>query len=345
MTDANRPLLITADPHLLDDVVRLAAVAGVDLTVRDQAVLSAWSAAPVVLVGDDLAGHAAAKSLPRREGVIVMRRADPHRDEPTPVSTWQAAVALGAEHVAQLPEAERWVVDRLAQFDDAQSAGGPVISCVPAVGGAGASTLAAVVAREAGGLLVDADPFGAAVPVEGGVRWPDLAATRGRIAPSSLRSALPSVHGVHVLTGTPDARFHVPVDALVSVLSAGSRGFPCTVVDTPRGDGDATRAAWSRSDLVAIVVGPHPSSAARLPAVLDAVREVCAHVVVVARTSPRDAGTWCAVEAPEWGARVLPAFRHERPLASGEHAYLAPRSTGRATARAILAAVAPGATR
>lgn len=345
MTDASRPLLITADPDLLDDVVRLAAVAGVDVTVRDQASLSAWSTAPVVLVGDDIADRAAAGSLPRREGVIVLRRTPLHRDDPTPASTWQAAVALGAEHVASLPEAERWVVDRLAQLEDAESAGGPVISCVPAVGGAGASALAAIVAREAAGLLVDADPFGSAVPVQGGVRWPDLAATRGRIAPSALRSALPSVHGVHVLTGTPDARFHVPVDALISIVSAGSRGFPCTVVDTPRGDGEATRAAWSRSDLVVVVAGPHPSSAARVPAVLDAVREVCSHVVVIARTSPRDSGTWCAVEGPDWGTRVLPAFRHERPLASGDHAYLAPRSTGRPAARAILAAVAPGGAR
>ena len=48
--------------------------------------------------------------------------------------------------MAELPDAGRWVVDRLAESGDVTSSGGPVISCVPAVGGAGATTLAAILA-------------------------------------------------------------------------------------------------------------------------------------------------------------------------------------------------------
>lgn len=343
MTDDSRPLLITSDPLLLDDVVRLAAAAGVEMTVREEPSASAWSRAPLVFVGDDVLPAAASRALPRRDSVIVVRRAAPRGEDPTPATTWRGAVALGAEHVAELPEAGRWVVDRLAESGDAMTAGGPVISCVPGVGGAGATTLAAILAREARGLLVDTDPYGPALPVDGGVRWPDLADTRGRIPPGSLRTALPSVHGAHVLTGTPEARYAVPRDALEAVLESGARGFTCTVVDTPRCDGDATRIAWARSDVVVIVIGPHPASAARVPALIDGIQEVCTRVAVIARTAPRDSGVWCAAEASQWQVQVLPAFRHDRILAQGDHAFLTPRSTARRIAREILGLLAPGA--
>jgi Mrp family chromosome partitioning ATPase len=252
-------------------------------------------------------------------------------------------VALGAEHVAELPDASRWVVDRLAESGDPMASGGPVISCVPAVGGAGATTLAGILAREARGLLVDIDPYGPAVPVDGGVRWPDLTDTRGRIPPGSLRTALPSAHGTHVLTGTPDRRYSIPGEALASVLESGARGFSCTIVDTPRCDGDATRIAWSRSDVVLIVAGPHPASAARVPAVIEGIQEVCTQVAVIARTGPRDSGVWCAAEASQWQVPVLAPFRHERTLTQGDHAFHAPRSAGRRRAREILDSLAPGA--
>ena len=342
MTDTLRPLLITSDPLLLDDVVRLAAAAGIELTVREEPTASTWTRAPLVFVGDDALAVAASRALPRRDAVIVVRRASGRSDEPTPASTWQGAVALGAEHVAELPDATRWIVDRLAESGDVTLPGGPVISCVPAVGGAGATTLAAVLAREAAGLLIDVDPYGPAIPVDGGVRWPDLADTRGRIPPGSLRTALPRVHDTHVLTGTPDARYAVPADALASVLESGARGFTCTVVDTPRCDGDATRIAWARSDAVLVVVGPHPASATRVAAVIDAIQEVCTRVLVIARTGPRDSGIWCASEAAQWQVPVLPPFRHDRTLAQGDHAFLTPRSTARRQAREILQAIAPG---
>lgn len=345
MTEIPRPLLITADPLLLDDVLRLATAAGIEMSVRDEPTASAWSAAPLVIVGDDALATAADRALPRRDSIVVVRRSDGRGSEATPTDMWRAAVAVGAEHVAELPDASRWIVDRLAQSSDGSAEGGPVISCVSAAGGAGSSTLAALLARESSGLLIDIDPFGVAIPVDGGVRWPDLAETRGRIPPTSLRNALPGVHGVRVLTGTSNERFTIPVQALSSVIEAGARGFACTVVDTPRADADASRTAWSRSDVVVVVLGPHPSTAARAPALIDAVREVCTQVAVVARTAPRDPGTWCLAEAVEWELPVLPAFRHDRALAQGEHAYFSPRSTARRNARAILDAVSPGGRR
>ena len=339
MTEHPRPLLITGDSLLLDDVIRLAMAAGVEMNVLAEPSVSAWGVAPLVFVGEDALASATSKALPRRGAVIIVRRRMPSVE--TPTATWHGAVALGAEHVAELPDAERWIIDRLSQSCDAESPGGPVVSCVAGVGGAGATTLAALLARETRGLLVDVDPYGPVIPVDGGLRWPDLADTRGRVPPASLRNALPTIHGAHVLTGSPDSRFTIPGAALDSVLEAGSRGFACTVVDTPRADADASRIAWGRSDLVIVIVGPHPSSVSRVPALLDGIREVCTRVAVVARTSPRDSGVWCAVEEREWEVPVLPRVRHDRVIAQGDHVYFTPRGTGRCDARAILAATMP----
>lgn len=338
----SRPLLLTADPLLLDDVVRLGAAAGVDISVRDLPAVSAWSSAPLVLVGSDVLDATVARALPRRDGVIVVRRRDRGSSDEAPITTWRGAVSLGAEHVVDVPDGDRWMVDRLAELADAPASGGPVISCVAGVGGAGASTVAGLLARESRGLLVDIDPYGSAVPVDGGVRWPDLSATRGRVPVASLRGALPTVHGIHVLTGTAESHFTVPIDALVAVLDAGARGFACTLVDTPRCDGDATRAAWARSDLVIVVIGPDPHTVARVPALIEGIREVCTQVGVVARLGPRDTGTWCAAEAQEWDSSFLGLIRHERALTHGDHLFHTPRSTARSSARALLAAAAPG---
>ena len=57
MTATDRPLLLTRDPDLLDDLRRLSVAAGVepDVVTTAAAGRRLWSAAPVVVVGDDLA--------------------------------------------------------------------------------------------------------------------------------------------------------------------------------------------------------------------------------------------------------------------------------------------------
>lgn len=336
----SQPLLLSADPLLVDEVLRLAAATGVEFAVLPHATASSWSSAPLVVVGADVLETVCHGAPARRQGVMVVRRRDRAEDLDIPSSTWRAAVRIGAEHVIDLPDGERWMIDRLAEVSDESATGGPVIACVSGIGGAGASTLACMLARESGGLLVDIDTYGAAIPVGGGIRWPDLAATSGRVPAASLRGALPTIQGAHVLTGTADSRFAVPVDALISVLDAGARGFPCTVIDTPRSDAEATRTAWSRSDVTIIVLGPHPASAVRLATVMEGIQEVCTRVAIVARTRHRDPGLWCRAAAEEWSVPLLGVMRHERSLASGDHVFHLPRRTGRPYARGILDALA-----
>jgi chitodextrinase len=68
---AARSLVLTADEALLDELLRLAAAAGVEVDVAPDPVAARprWQAAPLVVVGDDQA-ESAAGQLGRRPQVI-----------------------------------------------------------------------------------------------------------------------------------------------------------------------------------------------------------------------------------------------------------------------------------
>ncbi|MCP3015375.1 hypothetical protein NGM33_18800 [Nocardiopsis dassonvillei] len=75
MDAQHRPLLATADPLLLDDLLRLAAAASTEVTVAhtlDRA-LSLWPRAPLVVVGTDLRALLRAADPPPGRHVVVTR--------------------------------------------------------------------------------------------------------------------------------------------------------------------------------------------------------------------------------------------------------------------------------
>src|SRR3954454_266521 len=73
-----RPLVVTDDPALLDDLLRLATAAGVEPFVAPtvDAARDRWSAAPLVVVGVEQCGRLASAGLPPRAAVIVAVSAD-----------------------------------------------------------------------------------------------------------------------------------------------------------------------------------------------------------------------------------------------------------------------------
>lgn len=122
---------------------------------------------------------------------------------------------------------------------------------VGAVGGVGASTLAALLARRraaAGGpaLLVDLDLGRGGIDVllglerAPGVRWPDLAGVRGTLALDDLDGLLPRWRGVDVLSAGRPAGTRAEAGSLPAV-DAATRG-PWA------GDG-AGRGAWGSREL------------------------------------------------------------------------------------------------
>ncbi len=283
-------LAVTSDPALADVVRRLAAAAAVDVLVTAEPDVQTWRASALVVVGADRARSVAA-SLPRRSGVVVVTS---DRDD-TPV--WRLAVALGAEQVAVLPDAEAWLVDRLSACVDPPGRA-RVVGVVGGCGGAGASVLAsalAVTAAESGRrvLLVDLDPLGGGLDLALGVdevpglRWSDLSAARGRMPSDSVHDSLPRLDDLAVLSWSRGEPVDVPPAAVDAVLHSAARGHDLVVVDLPRTGEDRLLAAALRDvhDLL-LVVPARLRAAAAAAQLADRWRSSVPSAGVVVRRPP-----------------------------------------------------------
>ncbi|NEB21222.1 septum site-determining protein Ssd [Streptomyces coelicoflavus] len=284
------PLIVTEDPDLLDDLLRLCAAAGAmpevhhslpekpsstptapptaatssmsstvstSLTPSASAWPTGWEAAPLVLVGDDAARRV--RGAVRRRGVVLVGR---DQDDS---GVWQRAVAIGADHVLMLPDGEQWLVDRIA--DVAEGVGRPALTVgvIGGRGGAGASTLAcalAVTSAREGlrSLLVDADPMGGGLDVllggetADGLRWPAFAASRGRVGGGALEESLPELHSLRVLSWDRGDCVAVPPQAVRAVLAAARRRGGTVVVDLPRRIDDGVAEVLAQLDVGILVV-------------------------------------------------------------------------------------------
>lgn len=283
------PLIVTEDGALLDDLLRLCAAAGAEPEVAFGVppAPGSWEGAPLVLVG-----AADTRRVPgtarRRRGVLLVGR---DLDDP---DVWRRAVDVGAEHVAFLPDAETWLVDRIA--DVAEGAGDPAltIGVVGGRGGAGASTLAcamAVTAARSGRrtLLVDADPLGGGLDVllgaerVGGLRWPDLAESRGRVNSGALEESLPRTHALSVLSWDRGDTVVIPPQAMRSVMGAARRRGGVVVVDLPRRMDEAVAEALAQIDVGLLVVPAELRAVAAAGRVASRMAMVLRDLRVVAR--------------------------------------------------------------
>ncbi len=84
-----RPLVVSSDEQLLDELLRLLAAAGAEaeLATGGAVLRRAHRNAPLVLVGADVLGSAGLRSLPRRPGVIVVTAGE------LPAAGWASAPA------------------------------------------------------------------------------------------------------------------------------------------------------------------------------------------------------------------------------------------------------------
>jgi secretion/DNA translocation related CpaE-like protein len=258
-TDPRRPLVVTANPDLLDDLVRLAGAAGVEAQVAADpaAARPYWISAPFVVIGMDQIEPCARARLPRRPSLVVVLGpgADP--------AGWADAGHVGAEYIAVLPAAEAWLVDRFAAGGAPPR--GRVVAVLGGRGGAGASVFAtglAVTAKRRGldVLLVDADPLGGGVDLVlgwedlAGLRWPELIEARGPVSPLALVAALPGRGSLAVLSFDRRGLAGTPPEAMAAALDAGRRGRDLIVVDLPRRLDEAGRLALAAADRGYLVV-------------------------------------------------------------------------------------------
>lgn len=290
MTASADPVLITDDEALLGSVLRLSAAAGVTLEVlrRPDPGLGHWSTAPAVLVGADLAPAMAALSPPRRGDVHVVAVG------PAVDGLFRAAVEVGAGSVLELPAAEGWLAELLADVGDGSGRAAVVLGVLGGSGGVGASVLAgalaATAARSGTALLVDLDPLGpgqarlVGVEEEQGVTWADLADSRGRLGGRALREAVPRREGLGVL-GWPDGPFATPEPALVrDVVTAAQRGHDWVVLDLPRAADPSVAGLATRCDQVLLVVRSVLGGVSAAARMAERLRGEAPHAVLVVRT-------------------------------------------------------------
>ncbi|MFF1902288.1 septum site-determining protein Ssd [Kitasatospora sp. NPDC058218] len=260
--EAAGPLVVTEDEGLAEHMLRLCAAAGTEPRLIRGAppTRGLWESAPLVLVGDDQVERCA--GLPRRTGVLLLGL---DLDDP---GVWVRAVQLGAEHVLFLPDAEAWLLDRIADATEGIGTPALTVAVLGGRGGAGASTLAcalAVTAARTGRrtILVDGDPLGGGLDIllggeaAGGLRWPDLAGSRGRVSGAELAKALPVLKRLTALSCLSWDRgdtLAVPPDAMRSVLAAARRRGGLVVVDVPRRLDPAAGQALEQSDMALLVV-------------------------------------------------------------------------------------------
>ncbi len=271
MTRQHRPLVLTADPELLDDLLGMAAAVGVavDVAVEPTMCRPQWTEAPLVLLGADVAAATVAARLEPRAGVLLVSHGGRLPELPP------AAAGVGVEDMVRLPSREAEVLERLADTAE-HPAPARVIGVLGGRGGAGASVFAAGLALTAVGRgpswLVDLDPIGGGADaglgaeLAAGARWTDLGVVTGRLSPHALRSALPEVEGVAVVAagaagaagsagsageaGTGD----LPAEAVRAVIAAARRGGGTIVLDLGRSPTAARDvAAAAIEDLVLLV--------------------------------------------------------------------------------------------
>lgn len=273
-----RPLVITGDEELLDELLRIAAAAGVEINhARTADSRAFWRSAPVVLLDARQVRGAVLAGLPRRSGVIVVSASEPDGN------VWEHCVLLGVERTVLLPQAEDLLVAVLADSLHRGPGGGRVVSVIGARGGVGASVLAAAVAvaglrSGAGVVLADCDPWGAGLDVllglesDPGLRWSDLATPAGRVPADALHASLPSVArsgpagSRHRWRGPEPGVLSVlsfgredttaappPLDTLAVVLDACRRAGEIAVLDLPRAADPLSDLALENSDLVVVV--------------------------------------------------------------------------------------------
>jgi secretion/DNA translocation related CpaE-like protein len=291
----SRPLLVTDDPLLLDEVLNLAGESGADVEVAPDptAARDRYGSASLVLVGVDLAEACVRARLPRRPDVIIvgMRAGD---GEPPP---WHLAERLNAEHIALLPSGARWLVDRLSASAGPESIGA-MVAVLGGRGGAGATVLAcglAVTAVRMGrrALIVDGDPFGGGLDLVfgwegvGGLRWSDLTHMAGAVGVPALADALPGEGALAVLSSDREDGPALPLDAMLAALAAGRRGWDLTVVDLSRRFDDAALAALSVTDHTLLVVPAElRACAAAARVATEALRHTGSMSLVVRKPAP-----------------------------------------------------------
>ncbi|MGA8114989.1 MAG: septum site-determining protein Ssd [Actinocatenispora sp.] len=329
---------MTSDVLLLDDLLPLAAAGCGEVDVAGDAVSARryWRSASLVVIGSDAASGCVRARLPHRRDVVLVAGATEGQADD---AAWQAAGALGADHVVVLPAASSWLTERFGSAGAPRRGEAPLVGVVGGRGGAGASVLAAALAVTASrsgrrAMLVDADPLGGGMDLllgwetTAGLRWPELAAARGRVNAGALYQELPRHGELVVVSWDRGDTFELPVAAMDATLDAGRRGSDIVVVDLPRHLDDAAVRAAQLTDRVVVVVPADIRGCAAAARVISRIGPHCGTLHVVVR-GPAPGRLRVADVGQALGLPVVAALRPDPGLSESlEHGEL-PAGTGK----------------
>ena len=251
-------------------------------------------------------------------------------------------MALGAEQRGiTCPTSEPWLVERLA--DAAEGAGRDAL--VVGVDGWTRGCRSLRAGRRPGGherppragtTLIDLDPLGGGIDLVlgaedcPGLRWPDFADTRGRLASAALRDALPERHGLTVLSWGRGHVVTIPPPAVRAVVSAARRGGDAVVLDMPRWLDAATEEALELCTCTLLVVPAEVRAVAAAARVALGLTAVAADVRVVVR-GPSPSGLGAVEVSDALGLPVVAEMDSEPHLDDRLDRGEPPAQTGRGT--------------
>jgi secretion/DNA translocation related CpaE-like protein len=146
------------------------------------------------------------------------------------------------------------------------------------------------------------------------VRWPELVGTAGRVSATALRSALPAIDQLAVLSWDRSDVVRMPPEAMRSVLGAAQRSHDLVVVDLPRWRDDAVEEALVRVTSTLLVVPRDVRSCAAAARVAKYLGMVATDLRVVAREPA--AGDLTATDvAAHIGCPLAAQVRFDKDLA------------------------------
>jgi secretion/DNA translocation related CpaE-like protein len=180
---------------------------------------------------------------------------------------------------------------------------------------------------------VDADPYGGGLDLvvggedSAGLRWPDLAATTGRVSGQALYLALPRLGELSVLSWDRGDLLEIPPPAVDAVLDVGRQGSDLVVVDLPRRPDEAAVRVLQAADRVLLVVPAEVRASAAARRVVQAVAPHCADLQLVVR-GPAPAGLSSRDLVAMVGLPLAGTMRAERGLPSALEHGEAPASRG-----------------
>ncbi|WP_374071590.1 septum site-determining protein Ssd [Corynebacterium belfantii] len=228
-------LVAVANPTVHPEALHIVAATGrecIDTTDPREISRHAHRVA-AVLVDATTAPHMA--SLPPNTRVMYLEA------EPGPID-YEKAMKSGAELAVIVPAQSPELLKALGRRDVAPRAGKyPVIAVIGAAGGAGTSTLCAVLAadyREA--LLIDTEHFSGGIDLllgkedDPGIRWDDVPDSGEKVPASELLASLPCMEpNVRILAATRDSVTVVAEQQLRGVVES-VRGTCPIIIDVQR---------------------------------------------------------------------------------------------------------------